>query len=463
MRMTRMTMNDPRQQIPSVDLILNSPPFLSLLKQYPRYLVLKTVRTITSEYRVRLPKNISITSIFIETKKRLKRFFSWKPQRVINATGILLHTGLGRAPICPSALESALDVARGYCNIQFSLENGRRAQRDLFLNKILSDFVGVEESLFVNNNAAAIMLTLNELAFGREVLVSRGELVSIGGSFRLPNIMEKSGVKLVEVGTTNRTTIEDYERAITENTAMIFRADPSNFKLTGYTYRPEVVELKQLAESYSLPLVEDLGAGTLIDMKQFGLPSSNTIHSSIKAGVDLLLSSGDKLIAGPQSGIIMGKKCYVDRLRKNSLFRAFRICKLTAAALSETLLLYMQPEKLLDDSPFYMALSKTAEALKIEAESLAKTIRNSTNFYVHTIDTSSYVGGGAFPDEILPTTAVAFIPSIPAEKFSEILRDFEPPIICRIEDNEIIIDPRSLLEGESEEIIEAILQISESL
>jgi L-seryl-tRNA(Ser) seleniumtransferase len=381
---------------------------------------------------------------------------------VINATGVILHTNLGRAPLADSALSHIRETAGRFSNLEFDIEAGERGKRDVHVNRLfgslLRDHVGTVASavqpgqspsephtastIVVNNNAAAVLLALNTLADGGEVIVSRGELVEIGGSFRIPDVMAKSGATLREVGTTNRTRVTDYEKAITDRTRLLLRVHRSNFEITGFTEQASTAELVELSRSRGLPLMEDLGSGALVDLQNFGISGEPSVLDSLRAGVDIVTYSGDKLLGGPQAGLISGRAELVARMRSNSLFRALRVDKLTYAALEATLLAYVKRDH--DAIPTLKMMRVSKEEIGERAESLAEGLRPS-KLSIEVIDGESVIGGGAAPSSVLPTRLLALsCDGVSADELSARLRSADPPIIARVEQGRVLLDLRTV-------------------
>ncbi len=377
--------------------------------------------------------------------------------KVVNATGIILHTGLGRAALPKPAMDSLAQLD-GFCNLQLNLETGARGRRDGAIESLLRTITGAEAATVVNNNAAATLLVLAALCAGREVVVSRGQLIEIGGSFRLPDIIAQSGARMVEVGTTNKTHLHDYVQAITEETRMLLRVNPSNYRIIGFTKSVSSAELVSLKGNRDLIVVDDLGCGALLDLSQYGLPHEATVQESIRAGVDVALFSGDKLIGGPQSGIIVGKKKYIDLIRKHPLMRALRVGKFTIAALESTLRLFLSPESLPNNHPILRMITRTYDELKIQARSLQKKL--SVWIACEVIDGESACGGGSLPNAKLPSAIVALThPLYSAEELARRLRLGDPTIITRIRDNRVCIDVRTLFDRDEERILDAVQRI----
>lgn len=375
-------------------------------------------------------------------------------QRVINATGVILHTNLGRAPLSRPALDAILSVAGGYSNLEYDLETGSRGHRGTGLEEMLREMLGCEAVAVVNNCAAAVLLTLNSLAEGGEVIVSRGELIEIGGSFRIPDVIAKSGARIREVGTTNRTRLSDYEAAINEQTRVILRAHPSNYRIVGFTEKPSLGDLAGLAAAHNLPFFEDLGSGCLLDLGPIGIHDEPTVANSLKAGVPVLAFSGDKLLGGPQCGIILGRKSIIDRIKKNPLMRALRVDKLTFSALEATVEAYSNGSARLSN-PVAIALHATREEI---AERAARFIeRAGTGLTLTLLDGDSVIGGGCAPEAKIPTKLISVTSTgfNPAEIEAK-LRANVPPIIARIEDDRLLIDLRTVSPDDETTILTAL-------
>jgi L-seryl-tRNA(Ser) seleniumtransferase len=364
-------------------------------------------------------------------------------RRVLNATGVIVHTNLGRAPLPAAALEHAVDVGRGYSNLEYDLQEGARGSRQDHVAAILRRLTGAEGALVVNNNAAAMLLALAALAEGREVLVSRGELIEIGDGFRIPDVLARSGARLVEVGTTNRTRATDYERAVNEHTALVLRVHQSNFRVVGFTEQPPVKELAAVARRHGLPLLDDLGSGAFVDMVD-----EPTARTALAAGADLVCFSGDKLLGGPQAGIVVGRGDLVERLRRHPLHRALRIDKLGLAALEGTLLLYLDPERALGEVPVLRMLNEDAAAVRARAARLAGALDGEVE------ETIAKMGGGALPLADLPSFACAIEESLAAP-----LRDHTPAVIGRVRDGRLLLDCRTLDDAEADEVAAAVRSV----
>jgi L-seryl-tRNA(Ser) seleniumtransferase len=381
-------------------------------------------------------------------------------RRVINATGVIIHTNLGRAPLSDAAHEAAGEVARSYSSLEFDLTEGRRTTRTKHVEGLLIRITGCESGFAVNNNAGAVLLALNTLADGREVIVSRGELVEIGGSFRLPEVMDKSGARMVEVGTTNRTRLDDYANAISGDTAVILKVHRSNFWMDGFTESVSAKDLAEVAHEHDLIIVEDLGSGALVDFSQFGTEREPLPQESLRDGVDVVTFSGDKLLCGPQAGIIVGRSLMVDRMKRNPLARALRIDKMTLAALEQTLRSYLEPETLIENTPILRMIASSVEDLERRAEAVSTGLsgRLSGKVRVAVRDATSQIGGGSLPAASLNTCVLALSSEeYSAEQIVSKLRACDIPIIARILDDNVVLDFRTVQPSEDEILIEQIV------
>ena len=449
------------RKIPSVDEILSRPEMVDLLKIHPRHVVVEAIRKGLGRLREEILQKEelheledtlfsfeNLSSIF---QKEIDLQIQPRLRRVINATGVVIHTNLGRAPLHPSAIEHLIEVSKTYSNLEYDLDRGERGSRTFHVEEILCRLSGAESALVVNNNAGAVLLVLNSLAEGKEVIVSRGELVEIGGAFRIPDVMKRSGALLREVGTTNRTHFNDYQKAIGPETALLLKVHTSNFRVMGFTSEVSPQDLVQLGKEYQLPVVDDLGSGCLIDLTRYGLEKEPTVQEMIKTGVDAVTISGDKLLGGPQAGIILGKKKILDLFKINPLTRALRIDKLTLAALESTLLLYFDEKKAMEEIPTLRMLSLDTKRLKKRGKRLLKRLSGVTNKKMaFTLkEDVSQVGGGALPLQELPTVVVAIKPlEVSVNSLEENLRKGEPPIVCRISKEELILDMRTVFDEE---------------
>ncbi len=455
--------------IPKVDEILEYDKIKELLEHMPRKLVVDSIREEIDSLRKDIMENKvdeeevnrRIKILVDLVLERANKKASYKLKRVVNATGVILHTNLGRALINKEVMENVVDIASNYSNLEFDIEKGERGSRYSHLKEILVEITGAEDAMVVNNNAAAVLLVLSTMAKGREVIVSRGELIEIGGSFRIPDVMEQSGATLKAVGTTNKTHLYDYENAINENTAALMKVHTSNYRVLGFTSSVSTEELYTLKEKYDIPLIEDLGSGVLVDLSQFGLEYEPTVQDSIKRGVDIVTFSGDKLLGGPQAGIIVGKKKYIDEMKKNPLTRAFRVDKFCIAALEATLRLYLDQRVALEKIPTLKMLSMTLDELEGKAKRLHGELTNrikNENCSFQIVDSYSEVGGGSLPLEKLPTKCIMIsLKGLSTAEFEKALREYDIPIITRIYKDNIFMDLRTVREDEFHIIADGIL------
>jgi L-seryl-tRNA(Ser) seleniumtransferase len=428
-----------RRQLPSVEQLLQSEPIRRLLQDHPRPLVLQATRATLDQARAALanggwPHAPADLPRLIDQAVRQAQRPRLRP--VINATGVVIHTNLGRAPLSADALAAAAAAAAGYANLEYDLEAGSRGSRHQLVDDLLRRLTAAEDALVVNNNAAALLLVLSALAQGREVVISRGQLVEIGGGFRIPDILRQSGASLVEVGTTNRTYAADYEAAIGERTGLILRVHASNFKILGFTHAPALPELVALARRHGVLVLDDLGSGALLDTARFGLAHEPTVQESVAAGCDLVAFSGDKLLGGPQAGVLVGSAEVVARLRRHPLVRALRPDKLTLAALGATLAHYLGGEAE-RKVPVWRMLAASVEELEARAGALAAHVDGQV------VETRSTVGGGSLPGETQPSRAVAL--NGDAEALARALRMAPTPVIGRIEHDRLLLDLRTVL------------------
>jgi len=446
-------MTDSRRDLPSVSALLEIAGVKLLLEQHPRRLVLDAVRDTVEAARAagggrRTEQQWleTITTAIQDSSRPSLR-------RVINATGVVLHTNLGRAPLAEVAIRAIEQVAEGFSNLEYDIDTGERGSRYSHCVGLLQQLTGAEDALVVNNCAAAMVLALNSLAQRKEVLVSRGELVEIGGSFRIPDIMARSGARLVEVGTTNRTHDDDYRRAITPKTAAIVKVHRSNFAIEGFTADVSVERLVFIAAEHGLPVIHDLGSGLMLPLDEYGLTGEPTVAQAVSAGPTLVLASGDKLLGGPQAGLIVGKAAVVSRLRKNPFARAMRVDKLTLSALEATLRLYLEPARALKEIPLLAMLTEPLEQIEVRANSVVNALR-SHGIEADSAPSTASVGGGAFPTVEIPSRAVIIKANAPA--FEQRLRLGDPPVIGRIANGRLLLDLRSVMPREDGALTTAI-------
>lgn len=405
---------------------------------------------------------IALTGIGGAVETQLRQSLQRSLRPLINATGVILHTNLGRAPLTQAALDAIQELAAGYTNLEFDMEAGERGKRDSHAQRLFQKLLGEAgggnvSTIVVNNNAAAVLLALNTLADGGEVIVSRGELVEIGGSFRIPDVMAKSGATLHEVGTTNRTRVADYENAINERTRLLLRVHRSNFEITGFTEQPSIAELATLAQRRGIPLMEDLGSGALVDLQSFGIGGEPSVLDSLRSGVDIVTYSGDKLLGGPQAGLISGRAELVERMRTNSLFRALRVDKLTYAALEATLLAYVKRDH--DAIPTLRMMRLTKDEIGARAKALAAMLTGGKAKW-EIVDGESVIGGGAAPSSVLPTRLLAVTHAdLSADEIAARLRGADPPIVARVEEERVLLDLRTVFPEQDRLIAAALNQI----
>jgi L-seryl-tRNA(Ser) seleniumtransferase len=452
------------RQIPSIDQLLQRASLLQAAVSHGRDAVVEATRAAVAEWRDHTGAvagaDAEDVSVWVERRvhARLAEAVAPSLRRVINATGVILHTNLGRAPLATEAIERATDTGAGYTNLEYDVEAGARGQRHVHAERLLTRLTGAEAAVVVNNNAAATLLVLTALAAGREVIVSRGELVEIGGGFRVPEVMAQSGAVLREVGTTNRTRVSDYAAAIANRTALLLRVHPSNFQITGFTERPALPDLTALAARFGVPLFEDLGSGWLgVEPPPAALGDEPSARSSIAAGVDVVAFSGDKLLGGPQAGIIVGKRALVETIRRHPLMRALRVDKLTYAALEATLALWSQvPAR--SRIPVYRMLTMAVTDIEARGRRLMAALEGFSNIRFEVLDGASTVGGGSAPGSALPTRLIAVeVEGMSASSLESQLRHGKPPVVARIAGGRVVIDLRTVNE-EDDAVLASVIR-----
>jgi L-seryl-tRNA(Ser) seleniumtransferase len=425
-----------------------------LIDEYGRPLTLDALRTTLDETRARFkadPK-IALPStdlILAQTESRLSAWTASTLQPVINATGVILHTNLGRAPLSDATIQAMNEAASNYSNLEYDLSRGRRGTRLIHAETVLQKLTRAEAALVVNNNASAILLVLSALANRKRVVIARSQLIEIGGGFRIPDVMKQSGAKLVEVGTTNKVRVSDYEAALMEKAALVMRAHRSNFKIVGFTEEPELNDIVDVAHESNVPVVDDLGSGALIDTAKYGLAHEPTVQESLAAGADIVCFSGDKLLGGPQAGLIIGRKKLLDKIKKHPLARAVRADKTCLAGVTATLMHYLKDEAE-RKIPIVRMMSFTPEQVKVRAEAWRKALGQG-----EVVKAESTVGGGSLPEESMPTFVLSLSLKSP-DKFLKKLRGSNPPIIARTENDKVLLDPRTVLEEQDGKIISAL-------
>ena len=457
------------RKLPSVDVLLKDPDLESCVANTPRKVVVNSIREAVSEVRELLiaqkmpgmDEYMVRQRIVADTKRRVQAIMAPYYRRVVNATGIILHTGLGRAVLAPQALQQIQEQLQGYSLLQLDIETGKRSKRNERIDRLVQQLTGAEAATVVNNNAAATFIVLNTVARDKEVIVSRGQLVEIGGSFRLPDVMAFSGARLVEVGTTNKTHPDDYTNAITENTAAILRVHPSNYKIQGFSSEVSLDKLVEIAHEHGLIMIDDVGAGVLIDFSRFGFTPEPTLAESIRTGADIITSSADKLMGASQGGIILGKAKLINAIRKNQFARILRVGKLTLAVLEATLKLFLDEAVALCEVPTLQMLRRDLPEITDQAKQIASELtRGPANAAVTTISGFSQMGSGSLPMQNLATTLVAIRPEkISATSLAKQLRRQSVPIFTRIQNDQVLVDPRTLRKGDDKIVLEALLQI----
>lgn len=458
------------KKIPKMDEILSILDRQNIMGSASRKIVLKAAREVLAEARSAILARALSDQELLDPERlagtvvsRLGRLKMNNLRQVVNATGILLHTNLGRAPLPEEAINNIAGVSRGYSNLEYNLESGKRGVRYDHVTDVLRELTGAEDALVVNNNAAAVLLVLNTLSEGMESIVSRGELIEIGGEFRIPEIMKKSGAILREVGTTNRTRIADYEKAMGDRTALIMKVHPSNYRIMGFTEEAGLSDLVDLGRRMNIPVFNDLGSGCLIDLEKFGLMKEPTVQEVVKTGADVISFSGDKLLGGPQAGIIIGRSDIIDDIRANPLNRAVRIDKLTLAALESTLRIYLKPEEALLRLRGLRSLTEPVESVAKRARKLCSILRRSAprEISLKIREGRSLSGGGALPLQEIPTALIVLkSEKFKAEQIEKALRNAETPVIARIMEDEVLLDLRTVNEGEFKIIEKALREIS---
>ncbi|SHI47917.1 L-seryl-tRNA(Sec) selenium transferase [Clostridium amylolyticum] len=455
------------RKLPKVDILLQHSKVEEAFENNSRVLVIEAVREALEDTRKNiLEGNIqefTIEDIINTFNDILDKNNKPKLRKVINAAGIVIHTNLGRSLLCDKAVNQVEDIIKNYNNLEYDIDKGARGSRYSHIEDIIKEITGAEAALVVNNNAAAVMLVLNTLCEEKEAIVSRGQLVEIGGSFRVPEVMKFSKAKLVEVGTTNRTHLYDYENNITENTGVLLKVHTSNFKILGFTEDVSAEELTKLGEKYDVPVVEDIGSGVLINLQSYGLSYEPTVQESVKKGIDVITFSGDKMLGGPQAGIIIGKKKYIDKIKKNQLTRALRVDKMTLAALEATLKCYLDEETAIKEIPTLNMMLTPPEEIKKKAQLLKRKLSTAPkHFSFHIEEDYSMVGGGSMPEEKLKTYVVKVKSSkFSAKELEGELRNYETPIISRISNDEIYLDLRTIFKEDFEIILNALKALGE--
>jgi L-seryl-tRNA(Ser) seleniumtransferase len=457
--------NELLRKIPSVEVLLEAAEARWPPAEVPRRAIVAAVRAAVAAARQSLETAAAPPAdaealrelILADAGRRIKAILGPHYRKAINATGVILHTGLGRAVLPAQALQQIIRELSGFSVLQIDVAGGQRSRRDERIEDLLRLLTGAEAATVVNNNAAATAIVLSTVAAGREVIVSRGQLVEIGGSFRLPEVMAAAGAKLVEVGTTNKTHLRDYQQAVTERSAAILRVHPSNYKIVGFTAEVALEELVRLGRAHGLAVIDDVGAGPLVDLSQFGFEKEPTLAQSVAAGADVITASGDKMIGGPQAGIVLGKERWIQAVRKNPLARIVRPDKLALAALEATLVLFLDQQRALCEVPTLRMLRRDLADIRAQAERIAGSIRASApGATAEVVDGFSQMGSGSLPGQDVPTRLVAVgAENLEAGEIARRLRRYNPPVFARVGQGRVLADPRTLLDGEEATLVAA--------
>ncbi len=460
------------RMIPKVDILLENETVKDLTQTYGHSIVMEVIRQEMDRLRELIRTSEDADSVLEAIgqlpqaiEKETAALYTPRVRKVINATGTVLHTNLGRAPISRRHAEALAEIVSGYSNLEYNLEAGRRGERYAHFEKLICRLTGAEAAMVVNNNAAAVLLILSTMTTGGEVIVSRGELVEIGGKFRIPDVMKQSGARLVEVGTTNKTHYSDYEEAITEETKALMKVHTSNYRLEGFTESVPLEDLRRLADERGLPLIEDLGSGVFVNLEKYGLRHEPTVQESIAAGVDVVSFSGDKLLGGPQAGVIIGKKKYIEKMKKNQLTRAIRVDKFTVTALELILMEYLSEERAQETIPVLKMIRTPQNILFRRAQKLSGLIWEKVSaagieLEIEVEEILSQVGGGSLPGEFLPSAAVSLRPcSMSSARLEEVLRKASCPIIVRTFDDAVKLDVRTIFDEEFDTIADTLAEV----
>ena len=456
------------RSIPKVDVLLENQDIVTLIENHHRDVVVDVIREEIDKLRNFIKENddvnlieTKINNLIENIKISTEKVYSYNIKKVINGTGTILHTNLGRAIISKKHADYLSEVVTSYSNLEYNLEEGKRGERYSHFEKLICKITGAEAAMAVNNNAAAVMLVLSSMAAEKEVIVSRGELVEVGGKFRIPDVMKSSNAHLVEIGTTNKTHLEDYEDAISENTGAFLKVHTSNFKILGFTESVSIEELCKLGREKDIPVIEDIGSGVLIDLSKYGLEYEPTVQDSIKAGVDVVSFSGDKLLGGPQAGIIVGKKKYIDKMKKNPLTRAFRIDKFTATILEMIFHEYLNEEDAIKNIPVLSLITKDLKEIEKNANALFNKIEKLKDVAdINVEDTLSQIGGGSLPAERIKSKSVTIMPkNISTQSLEAKLRAGKNPVVGRISEEKLILDMRTVLEDEIDILAQKLIDI----
>ncbi|MBI4682012.1 MAG: L-seryl-tRNA(Sec) selenium transferase [Nitrospirae bacterium] len=451
-------------QLPQVNECLMSPHGQKWLESHYRAIVIRSIREVIDSKRKEIlagaDPEITIDAIAAEIEKAIKKHSAYKLRPLINASGVIIHTNLGRAILSDRAIENVVANAGGYSNLEYDISKGKRGKRYSHIKDIIRELTGAEDAIVVNNNAAAVLICLDTFAKGKEVIVSRGELVEIGGSFRIPAVMQASGAVLREVGTTNKTHLSDYENAVCGNTGLLMKVHQSNYKVIGFTEEVPVEKLVKLGKDFNIPVIDDLGSGCLISLEKFRLYGEPTVQEVIRQGADLVTFSGDKLLGGPQAGIIVGKEKLIQEIQKNPMLRALRIDKMTFAALEATFMQYLDEEKALKEIPTIRMLTQPVEVIRKRAGKILASLKKSLSGQadMNIVPDQSRAGGGSLPETDFPTYAVSVKPSgISVNALEERLRLGNPPVIARIQGDVLLVDARTIQDREVRTLVRCVI------
>jgi L-seryl-tRNA(Ser) seleniumtransferase len=451
-------------QLPSVDECLKSSYGGKWLDSFPRKTVLRAIRDVIDSRRKEIlngaTADVSIDAISHDIEKTIKKYSAYKLRPLINATGVVIHTNLGRSILSDKAIDHVTKTARSFSNLEYEITTGKRGKRYSNIKDIITELTGAEDAVVVNNNAAAVLICLDTFAKGKEVIVSRGELVEIGGSFRIPEVMKASGAILREVGTTNKAHLADYENALCGNTALLLKVHQSNYRVIGFTEEVPIEKLLKIGKEYKIPVVDDLGSGCMIDLKKYGVHGEPTVQEVVKTGADIVTFSGDKLLGGPQAGIIIGKEKYIQKIQKNPLLRAMRIDKMTLASLEATFMQYLDEEKAIKEIPTLRMLTESADVIKRRAKKILSSLKKNIADHakLEVVPDESQAGGGSLPEINFPTFAVSIKPSnISVNELEKRLRLGSPPVIARIKGDALLMDARTVQEGEIKMLVSSVI------
>lgn len=460
-----MNIQQKLSQLPQVNECLNSPRGQGWLKTYFRKIVIRSIREVIEARRRQVldgaDPDLSLDALAHDIEETIKAYSAYKLKPLINASGVVIHTNLGRSILSESAVENVVKTAVSYSNLEYELSKGKRGKRYSHIKDIIRELTGAEDAIVVNNNAAAVLICLDTFARGKEVIVSRGELVEIGGSFRVPEVMKSSGAILREVGTTNKTHLHDYADAVCGNTGLLLKVHQSNYKVIGFTEEVPIQSLVKVGKEFNIPIVDDLGSGSMMSLEKFGIHDEPTVQEVIKQGADLVTFSGDKLLGGPQSGIIVGKERLIQQIQKNPMLRAMRIDKMTFAALEATFMQYLDEEKALKNIPTLRMLTQSEETIKKRAKRILNSLKKSVagHAVLELLPDQSRAGGGSLPEADFPTFVVSVKPlNMSVNALEKRLRLGAPPVVARIKEDVLIMDARTVQDKEVKTLVACVVE-----